>query len=150
MSTEANKATVRRWVEGGWNGGNLNLIDEMYTPDFMIHDPSAPNFQGGTEAFKGFIGGFRTALPDIHFTIEDMIATGDIVVWRWTARATSLGPLMGIPPTGKRATVTGIVISRFDENGKWAEDYINWDTLGLLQQIGVVPTPGDEPVRAGR
>src|SRR5207237_4031765 len=148
MSTETNRAVVYRWVEGGWNKGNLDLVDEMYAPNYTLHDPSAPGFPGGTEAFKGFVTTFRTALPDIHFTIDDTIAQGNMVVWRFTARATHLGPLMGIPPTGKSATVTGIVISRFDENGKWAEDYINWDTLGMLQQIGVVPMPENEPVAA--
>ncbi len=139
MSIEANRSTVYKWAEGGWNNGNLDLVDEMFSPNYMIHDPSAPGFPGGTEAFKGFVNGFRTALPDVHCTVEDTIAEGNTVVWRWTMRGTHLGSLMGIPPTGKYAVVTGIVMSRFDGDGKWAEDYINWDTLGLLQQIGAVP-----------
>ncbi len=82
----------------------------------------------------------RTAMPDLQFTIEDMVAEGDKVVWRWTVRGTQTGPLMGLPPTGKRATVTGIIISRF-ANGKWQEDYNNWDTFGMLKQMGVIPAP---------
>jgi steroid delta-isomerase-like uncharacterized protein len=148
MSTEANRAAVYRWVEGGWNNGNLDLVDEMYAPDYTIHDPSMPGFPSGTEAFKGFVTGFRTALPDIHFTIEETIAEGDKVVWRYTVRGTNLGPLMGFPPTGKAAVNSGIVISRFDANGKWAEDYVNWDTLGLLQAVGIVPTPDTAPATA--
>jgi predicted ester cyclase len=67
-----------------------------------------------------------------------MMAEGDKVVWRWCITGTHAGELMGIPPTGKSIKISGIVISRF-ANGKWAEDYVNWDTLGMLQQIGVVP-----------
>src|SRR3954469_18496977 len=141
MSTGEYKEIVRHWVNEGWNLGNLNLADTMYAEDYMIHDPSAPNFPGGIPAFKDFVQTLRGGLPDIRFTIEDMIADGETVTWRFTARATHNGELLGIPPTGKPATVTGIVLSRF-EDGKWAEDYINWDTLGLLQQIGVVPTMG--------
>lgn len=138
MSAEQNKSIVHRWVEGGWNGGNLALVDELYTTDYMIHDPQTPDFPGGQTAFKQFVTNLRTGFPDIHVTIEDVIAEGDQVVWRWHITGTHDGNLMGIPPTGRPISITGIVISRF-ANGKWAEDYVNWDTLGMLQQIGVVP-----------
>jgi steroid delta-isomerase-like uncharacterized protein len=144
MSAEQHKTIIRRWVEGAWNAGNLALADELYAPDYTYHDPQAPNLPPGPAGIKQLLGGYRAALPDIHMTIEDMIAEGDTVVWRWTARGTHQGDLMGIAPTGKTATVTGIVISRF-ANGKWAKDHINWDTLGMLQQLGVVPTPGQAP-----
>lgn len=138
MSVEQNKSIVHRWVEGGWNGGNLALVDELYTDDYMIHDPSAPNFPGGQAAFKQFVTTLRTGFPDIHMTIEEIMAEGDKVVWRWSVTGTHQGELMGIPPTGKSIQLSGIVISRFTQ-GKWAEDYVNWDTLGMLQQIGAVP-----------
>jgi steroid delta-isomerase-like uncharacterized protein len=138
MSAEQHKSIVYRWVEGGWNQGNLTLVDELYTTDYMIHDPQSPNFPGGHAAFKQFVNNLRTGFPDIHVTIEDIIAEGDKVVWRWTITGTHTGDLMGIPPTGRPVKITGIVLSRF-ANGKWAEDYVNWDTLGMLQQIGVVP-----------
>jgi steroid delta-isomerase-like uncharacterized protein len=141
MSAEANKAAVLHWVESGWNQGNLDLADEMYAPSYMIHDPVAPDFPGGIEAFKAYVRTLRTGLPDIHFTVNEMVTEGERVVWRFTALATHLGELLGIPPTGKRATVTGIVISRF-EDGLWAEDYVNWDTFGMLVQLGVIPAPG--------
>jgi steroid delta-isomerase-like uncharacterized protein len=138
MSAEQNKSIVHRWVEGGWNQGNLALVDELYTADYMIHDPSTPNFPGGHAAFKQFVSNLQTGYPDIHVTIEDIMAEGDKVVWRWHITGTHTGELMGISPTGRPISITGIVISRFD-NGKWAEDYVNWDTLGMLQQIGVAP-----------
>jgi len=140
MSTAQNKSIVQRWVEGGWNQGNLALVDELFAADYMIHDPQAPDFPGGHAAFKQFVTNLRTGFPDIHVTIEDMMAEGDKVVWRWRITGTHTGELMGIPPTGRPVTMTGIVISRF-VNDKWAEDYVNWDTLGMLQQIGAVPAP---------
>ena len=82
-----------------------------------------------------------TASPDLHITVEDQVAEGDKVVTRYTTRGTHQGPFMGIPPTGKHVTVTGIVITRF-ANCKEVEEWANADWLGLLQQLGVVPTPG--------
>jgi len=90
---------------------------------------------------KQFVSMYLTAYPDTHFTIEDQIAEGDTVVTRWTARGTHKGPLMGIPPTGKQVTVTGISIGRV-VNGKTVEGWSNYDTLGMMQQLGVVPAPG--------
>lgn len=140
MGAEANKAAIVRWVDEGWNKGNLDLADEMYAPDYFIHDPSTPDFAGGIEAFKQYVGGLRAGLPDIHFTVEEMVAEGPYVAWRFVAVATHTGELLGIPPTGRRATITGLVLSRF-ANGKWAEDYVNWDTFGMLRQLGVIPAP---------
>jgi steroid delta-isomerase-like uncharacterized protein len=141
MSAEENKAHIREWVETAWNRGDLTLANDLYAADYVYHDPASPMEVRGPEGIKGLVTMYRAALPDIHFAIEDMISEGDKVVWRWTARATHSGTLMGIPATGKQVTVTGIVISRF-VGGKWTEDYNNWDTLGLLQQLGVIPAPG--------
>ena len=82
-----------------------------------------------------------TAFPDVHFTIEDQVAEADKVVTRWTWRGTHQGPFQGIPPTGKHVMVTGVGINRF-ANGKVVENWTNMDILGLLQQLGVVPAPG--------
>ena len=138
MSTETNKATVRRWITEGWNKGNLSLVDEMYTPDFVQHDPGSPVPVTSHEALKGYVTVFRTAIPDLQFTIDDLVAEADKVLWRFTARGTQTGALMAIPPTGRSATVTGMVLFRF-ANGKIAEVWVNVDNLGLLQQLGVVP-----------
>lgn len=135
------KAIVERWVERGWNNGDLAMIDECYAPDYTLHDPSTPNLPGGPEGFKGYVTTLRTGIPDLHFTLEDLIEQGDKVVWRFVARGTHQGDLLGIPPTGKAATIHGIVISRF-VGSTWTEDWVNWDTLGMLQQLGVIPTNG--------
>lgn len=140
MSAEQNKNLIRRWIATGWNSGDYSLVDTSYAPDYFIHDPNTPGFAGGRAAFKQYINTLRVALPDVKFTIEDMVADGDTVTWRFTARATHSGPLLGIPATGKFATVAGVVISRFSSDGMWAEDWVNWDALGLLQQIGVIPS----------
>ncbi len=138
MSAEQNKSIVRRWVEGGWNGGDLALIDQLLAPDYVLHDPQAPVPITSSAAFKEFVTAYRTALPDMHMTVDDLIAEGDKVVWRFTARGTHDGPLMSLPPSGRPVVTTGIVISRFVD-GKWAEDWLNFDLLGMLQQIGVIP-----------
>ncbi len=139
MSTEENKALSRRLIEEVWNQGNLAVIDELTAPNYVDHDPTGPI--QGPEGMKQFVSMYLTAYPDTHFTIEDQIAEGDRVVTRWTARGTHKGPLMGIPPTGKQVTVAGISIDRV-VNGKLVEDWSSYDALGMMQQLGVVPAPG--------
>jgi steroid delta-isomerase-like uncharacterized protein len=142
MSTEENKAMSRRSFEEAWNKGNLAVIDEVVAANYVGHDPAVPNLRGPA-GMKQLIMMYRTAFPNIQFTIEDQAAEGDKVVTRWTARGSHQAELMGIAPTNKQATVTGIGIDRF-VNGKIEESWSNWDTLGLLQQLGVVPTPGED------
>jgi steroid delta-isomerase-like uncharacterized protein len=135
---EANKAISRRFVEEIFNAGRLEVADELVTPDFVGHDPASPEPIIGPEGMKRNIEGYRSAFPDVRLTIEDEIAEGDRVVLRWSARGTHEAELFGIPATGKQATVTGITIDRIVD-GRIAESWNNWDTLGLLQQLGVVP-----------
>ena len=139
MSAEQNKAIVRRWVDGGWNGGNFGLVDEFYADDYTLHDPAMPIH--GRAGFKQYVAMYRSVFPDLHFTIEDMLAEADTVAWRITARGTHKGALMGIPPSDKPVAISAIIISRFVD-GKWAEDWANIDMLGMLQQIGAIPAPG--------
>ena len=139
MSTEHNKALVRRVNEEGLNQHNPALVNELCAPDFVFHNASR-TIQG-LQAYQQFLSKFFTAFPDAHFTIEDMIAEGDNVVARYTLRGTHQGNFMGIPPTDKQITVTGIEIFHF-ANGKAVEEWVNGDDLGLLQQLGVIPAPG--------
>jgi steroid delta-isomerase-like uncharacterized protein len=138
MSTEDNKAHVRRGFEAV-NQKNLAVFDELLTPDVVFH--TASTTMQGLEAYKQFLSMYMTAFPDLHFTIEDMIAEGDTVVARFTTRGTHQGNLMGIPPTGKQVSGTGMFIDRI-VNGKGVEQWFNTDDLGLMQQLGVVPTMG--------
>jgi steroid delta-isomerase-like uncharacterized protein len=141
MSTEDNKALARRFYEEGWNKGNLAIFDELLAPNHVLHDPGFPEPVHGLEAFKQYYTTYSTAFPGNQITVEAYIAEGDTVVSRWTARGSHKGDLMGIPPTGKQVTVAGITINRI-ANGKIAEDWSNYDMLGMLQQLGVVPTMG--------
>jgi steroid delta-isomerase-like uncharacterized protein len=146
MSTEQNKTIVRRYWEEVWNQGNLAVVDELIATDFDGHPaPSDADFGRGPAGQKQLVGLYAGAFPDMRMTIDDMAADGDRVVLRWTARGTNTGEMMGMPATGKRATVTGIVINRL-AGGKIVEGWTNFDALGMLQQLGVIPTP--EQVRA--
>jgi len=139
MSTEENKAISLRVTEEGWNQGNTALFDELFAADFIGHDPGS-TFHG-PEGFKQFYETYRTAFPDTHLTIEFQIAEGDMVVARFTGTGTHQGTLMGIPPSGKRVTTTGTTIVRY-ASGKAVEAWYEYDALGMLQQIGAIPTPG--------
>jgi steroid delta-isomerase-like uncharacterized protein len=139
MSTEENKAISRRSGEEIFNGGNLGLADELYAPDYVLHDPSLPEDLHGPEGLKQYATMSRRTFPDARVTVEDQIAEGDKVVDRWTARGTHTGDLMGIPPTGRRIEVSEFTISRF-AGGKIAEEWHQGDDLGMMQQLGVVPS----------
>lgn len=139
MSAEDNKATARRWYQGVFNEGNLDLIPELFTSNFVDHDPVNP--LPGQDGIRQVVGLYRGAFPDLHITIEDWIAEGDKIVTRFKAQGTHSGPLMGIAPTGKQVTVTGIDILGF-EHGKISEHWGNRDDLGMLQQVGAIPAPG--------
>ncbi len=136
MSTDTNKEIVRRLGVEPWEG-NLGVIDELVAADYVGHDPAQPELHG-PDGIREFITTYLAAFPDGKITIDEQLAEGDLVASRWTGRGTQQGELMGVPPTGKQVTVSGITISRV-KNGKVVEEWSNWDTLGMLQQLGVVP-----------
>jgi steroid delta-isomerase-like uncharacterized protein len=133
-----NKALARRLIDEAFNAGKLDVIDELLAEDYVGYDAALPEPQRGREAAKGAIAGYRAAFPDVHLTIEDQVADDDRVATRWSGRGTHQGDLMGMPATGKQATVTGITIDKI-VNGRIAESWTNWDTLGMMQQLGAVP-----------
>ena len=138
--SEQNKALARRSIEEIWNQGKLAVIDELVASDATFHDPSVPGGKfTGPQGMKQFVQIYLGAFPDVRLTINDQIAEGEEVVTRWTATGTHSGELMGIAPTNKRATVTGVDIDRY-QGGKVVEAWASYDMLGLLQQLGVVPT----------
>jgi len=141
MDAQQNAAVARRFIEELFNQRNLAVADEIIAADHTNHDPGTPGISDGPEGAKQVVSLYSTAFPDVRLTIEDQFAQGDRVVTRWTGVGTHQGELMGIPPSGKQATVTGMQINRIT-NGKIAETWVNWDTLGLLQQIGAISTPG--------
>ncbi len=140
MSTEENKAIIRRIIEEAFNKGNLAVVDDLMATNYVFHGPSGQEVKG-PEGFKQMITMYRTAFPDLHLTIDDMVAEGDKVAFRFIFQGTHKGDLMGIAPTGKQVTVTVTVISRF-VGGKEVEAWENADSLGMMQQMGVVPPMG--------
>ena len=138
MSTEDNKALVRRLTEEGFNQGNMAAYDEIYAPDYVDHTPyvagQAPGLEGAKEAYRAY----RTAFPDGRLTIEDLIAEGDRVVARMTFRGTHLGSFAAVPPTGRPVVMNEIAIQRF-AGGKVVEEWHTEDDLGLMQALDVVP-----------
>jgi len=135
MSTEENKAIVRQFYEQGATGAR---DDELIAEDFVYHGPAMLGEVRGREGFKQVMGVFRGAFPGFETTIEDMVAEGDRVVVRHTHHATQTGEFAGIPPTGKRVTVSGIEILRL-RDGQIVEFWHMDDFLGLMQQLGAVP-----------
>jgi predicted ester cyclase len=141
MAIEENITAVHRYWEG-FNTHNLNIWDEVCTPDHMNHDPALPTPHADLQTIKQTISAiFFSALPDLTSSEDDLIATGEKVVVRRTFRGTHTGELMGVAPTGKAVTFTGIFIDRL-VGGKIAEQWVVFDALSLLQQTGVVSAPG--------
>lgn len=139
MSTEQNKAIIHRAVEEVFSQGKLDVVDELFAVNYISHN-APPGLAAGTAGIKQLVTLYRTAFPDLHFTIEHMFAEGDKVVDHWTMYGTHQGELLGIPPTNRSIKVKGIEIDRL-ANGKIVENWVNFDQLGLLQQLGVVPVP---------
>ena len=139
MSTE-NKSNARRWFEDVFSQGNMNAISELIAPEYVNHDPNVPGGAWqGLEGAKALIGTYRTAFPDVQFSIDHQIAENDLVMTRWTARGTHTGTLGQFPISHKPVVITGTNLKRI-VNGKTVEEWANFDMLGLLRQIGVFPS----------
>lgn len=138
--SEANKAIVRRFVEEVYNGGNLDAIDELLSEDHTDHDPAAAATGGGREGARAMVQMFRSAFPDLHVELGELVADGDLVATTWTGTGTHQGELMGVAPTGRSVTVTGCGMDRI-RDGVIVESWNNGDTLGMLMQIGAIPAP---------
>ena len=139
MMTEENKAIAHQFLDEAYNKGNLTVGDEWLTANVVGHTTSGD--LEGIESWKRYATMFLTAFPDFHLATDDVIAEGDKVVIRWTANGTHKGNLRNIPPTGKQVTLTGVAIYRF-LGGKIAEMWGMNDALGLMQQIGAIPSSG--------
>ncbi len=152
MSTEDNKAIVRRFLEEAWNKGNVAAVDELLAPNIILHFdspsdvPVSAEMQLSLEDIKQAVSEFRSTFPDLHYTIDLQVAEGDLVVSRVTAHGTHTGEYRGLvykgmSPTGKQVTWTQTQIFRLAA-GKIVELWSNEDDLGRLQQVGALPMPG--------
>lgn len=141
--SEENKAIARRYYDEIMNRANLDTIDELMSPDFMFTIPTHPEPYHGPEGFKQLVTMLHGAFPDVHLTVEHLIAEGETVVGHWTGSGTHKGVLhtvMGdIPGSGKGFVIDGMSWLRIVD-GKIVESLANEDTLGLLQQVGVIPS----------
>lgn len=130
----SNKTLLQRFFQSIYNQGALSVADEIVAEHYCNHNP-APGESPGREGLKAFVAYLRRAFADLQITIEDQVAEGDKVVTRFTIRGCQQGEFAGIPPTGKFAKVTAIGIHRIVD-GQIVESWLNWDALGLMQQLG--------------
>ena len=130
---------VRRLFDEVFTQGNLDLVNELIAPDHINNDPVNPI--RGRDAYRDLVVKYRTAFPDLRLEVDEIFSAGDRVVCRYHGTGTQRGELEGIAPTGREANVPGIFITRIAD-GQLQESWINWDALGLMQQLGVVTLPG--------
>ena len=141
MSTDTNKAIIRRWLDEGWSQGNLAVADELIDPNFVVHGAGGQTVSSGPEGVKQLVATWRAGFPDGQMSVDDLFAEGDKVVIRMTWRGTHQGDFYGIAPTGRQVVVTSMGIDRV-VNGKIVEGWGEVDMLGMYQQLGAVTLPG--------
>jgi steroid delta-isomerase-like uncharacterized protein len=139
MTSHDNKGIARFLTEEVFNKGNLDVVEKIIDPEFVHHDPNSRDIGKGPEAYKQLLQRYRKAFPDLHISIEQQIMEGDLVVDRWKGEGTHQGELMGMAPTGKKVSICGISIHRIN-NGKIVETWNNYDSMTLLQQLGLLQT----------
>ena len=138
MSAEENRQLIRRFYDEGWTKNNLDVYDELVVDDFTDHQ-AMPGLPPGREGFKALNVMFRSAFPDLRVDVDNVVAEDDKVGCRWRSTGTHEGELFGIPPTGNKVEVTATVFYRV-ENGRLAEGWIARDDVGLMRQLGVIPS----------
>lgn len=141
-TVQDNKALVRRVFEEAWNQRDFSVLDEAYAPDVVHHNPSNPEDLRGVEAVKRHVRDATEAFPDIRFSLGDLVAEDDTVIAHWTLSGTHEQAFGGIPATGNRVEIEGFILSRFAE-GRIVEEWSLRDTLGMLQQLGVIELPAE-------
>jgi len=143
MTPETNKALARHFMERAFNAGDLTIVDEALAPDGIDHqEPLGTNF---ATHLKAVITMLRTAFPDLHFEIHDMLAEGELVAFRSTMTGTHRGPFQGLPPTGKQVSVAHMHFVHF-VNGKTSDLWHVWDIAGLMRQLGTAAAPRQQAV----
>lgn len=134
--TARNKAIVRRYFDEVLSAGNFELIDTLISANYVSHYPAGYELGGGPEDVRQIVTSVRRAFPHVRFTVDDLIAEGEKVVCRWTFHGVQEGDFMGIPASGRKATVMGIAVYRI-VNEQIAEAWFTWDALGLMRQLDV-------------
>jgi len=138
--SEENKAIARRALEEVFSGqGDLYVADELFASNYVGHDLASPEDIRGPEGVKEFASMYRNAFPDVQMSVQEQVAEGDLMVTRWIASGTHQGDIMGIAPTGNRVMVAGTSVERIVD-GQIEETWDNYDALGMMQQIGAIPS----------
>ena len=139
MTIEENKAIVLRWFSE-LDRGNLDIVDELIAEDYVDHNPALPNLPPGREGVRRYVRILKAAFPDAAHTIEDVIAEGDKVMTRVTARGTFLGECIGYQPNGNVIEISGIAVHRV-AHGRLVEHWAHADLAGFMHQIGADARP---------
>ncbi|WP_348267333.1 ester cyclase [Edaphobacter paludis] len=142
-----NKQIVRRFMDECWSHGKLDSIHELVADKCRFHDPVFPSLTSGAENIKAHIETCRRGFPDLKFAIDDTIAERNEVVIHWTARGTHTGTFLGMPPTNRKATVSGTSIFRI-ENSRITETWAHWNLMSMMEQLGVTMAPQVESSKA--
>ncbi len=138
MANNQNTAKGQQFFEDMLGKANWGLADDLMASDVVMHHPSSPQPVAGVKNVVGFLGAFRAGFPNMTMKVEFAFGEGDMVAIRWRMSGTQTAELFGIPPSGKNVSVAGISLLRFSD-GKVVEDWVSEDSLGLMQQIGVIP-----------
>jgi steroid delta-isomerase-like uncharacterized protein len=138
MATQQNKELVQRQFDEMWNGDKWDALEEMFAPEYVNRDPYNGDQGTGPGSFKARVQAYRGVLADFDLRVERQLAEGDLVETHWTLRGTHAGELEGTAPTGRHVMVDGQLLSRIVD-GRFVEEWVHWDTLGLLRQIGALP-----------
>jgi steroid delta-isomerase-like uncharacterized protein len=136
MNPADNRKVVQRFTEECWNQGKTNVVSEIVADNVRLHDPVFPHLTSGARNLRTHIETCRAAFPDIKFTVDDTICERNEVVNHWTAHGTHKGTFLGMPPTNRKAMITGTSIYRL-ENGKIAEQWVHWNLMSMMEQLGV-------------
>ncbi len=131
---ERNIEVVRKWIDDAWSAGSLAVADDLLADEFVLHDPVASREIVGREAERALIAGLRQAIPDLTFTIDDVVADGDNVTIRWIAQGTHGGELLGFASTGRALAIRGVDMYRL-RDGRIAESWTFWDLPGMLRTV---------------
>jgi steroid delta-isomerase-like uncharacterized protein len=131
---ERNIEVVRNWIDEAWSAGNLAVADDLLAEEFVLHDPVAGREVVGRDAERALIAGLRQAIPDLTFTIDDVVADGDNVTIRWIAEGTHGGELLGFASTGRSLAIRGVDMYRL-RDGRIAESWTFWDLPGMLRTV---------------
>lgn len=134
-----NKTIVRRLYEEVWNDRKVDVVDKLLSPSHALQEPNASGSQIGPQVYKATVKRFHAAIPDLRFTVQEVISEGDKVVVAWILSGTHQGDFYGIAPSNKKVSVEGITIHQV-KNGKILESYASWDRLGMMRQVEAVST----------